>query len=378
MKRKYLIVTSVTNTFRGLASSYNQKNKLLTINIKCIVLIAIIVIFHTSKIKAQLNIDTSSFNSIFQQVTVNNQSIIVIGEAHDVKNTLAVELFIINNLQKKINTIYLEGGKSEAELLNLFLKTGDTTLLEFTRARNLNNEYKSFLTALYQKENKNELNFKGFDFERPICVGYLFSKWFKNITITINNINLDSLSQQILLIDTIEDLTMVDVKRKSWELQRILTIFRNAFHDNEEEFEDILNTNFSIFEQIIENPVLPNSNRDKKIANMLMQEEKEEGLGNILIITGAYHLLSKSGFVTLLIKQLPPKYTILDFIFIYKNCESLDAEGARKFNSKEQLLLNLSSVNETKSLIRFSVPQKKLLLIKNKKIETIIAEFYNQ
>ncbi len=336
----------------------------------------VLLTFHFTLGRAQNNLDTTSFNSVLEELPINDENIIIIGEAHDVKNTLATELFIIKNLTK-VTTIYIEGGKSEAELLNIFLKTGDTTILNYTRARKNNGDYRVFLESISALNNENKLTFRGFDFERPVCVGYLFSKWFFNVK--INNLNLDSLSQYILSLEELEDKTLEDVWKKSWKLQIIFDDLKSSFEENEEVYGDILGTNLSVFEDIVFNPVRANFNtRDMNFTNTLLQYEKENGLSNSIIIVGSDHIVMKRSFIPLLLDKLPEKYTAFSFIFIYKNCENLDLEGIYKYNSKKQLLPFLRRQNENQPLIHFYFPQEQLIPTKNKKMKTVVTELYNQ
>lgn len=337
----------------------------------------VLLTLHFTLCRAQNNLDTTSFNSVLEELPINDENILIIGEAHDVKNTLATELFIIKNLTRKITTIYIEGGKSEAELLNIYLKTGDTTILNYTRARKNNGDYRVFLESILALNNENKLTFRGFDFERPVCVGYLFSKWFLNVK--INNLNLDSLSQHILSLEELEDKTLEDVWKKSWKLQIIFDDLKSSFEENEEAYEEILDTNLNVFQEIVFNPVRANFNtRDLNFANTLLQYEKENGLSNSIIIVGSDHIVMKRSFIPLLFDKLPEKYTAFSFIFIYKNCENLNLEGNHKYNSKKQLLPFLRQQNENQPLIHFYFPQEQLIPTKNKKMKTVVTELYNQ
>ncbi|PJA09528.1 MAG: hypothetical protein COX70_01640 [Flavobacteriales bacterium CG_4_10_14_0_2_um_filter_32_8] len=328
--------------------------------------------------KTQINLDTTYFQSFLQELSIQDENLFIVGEAHDVKSTLATEFFIIKNLAKKINTIYIEGGKSEAELLNIFLKTGDSTILNYTRARKTNSDYKVFLDSIYALNKKNKLTFYGFDFERPVCVGYLFSKWFLNVKMN-NNLNMDSLSQHIISSDEIESKTLEDVRKKSWKLQLVFDKLKTSFYENEDEYEDILDSNLYTFKQIIFNPVKANFNtRDKNFANTMLHYEKAKGLGNSIIIVGSDHLVTKQSFIPLLLGKLPKKYSIYSFFFIYKNCESTDNNGIKIYNSKKQLLPFLRKESENLPSINFYISQEQLIPTKNKKMKTVITEFYNQ
>ena len=118
---------------------------------------------------AQVNLDTLSFNLVIKQFNFEKENIVVIGEAHVIRNTYTTELLIIKTMMEKgYKYIYIEGGESEATILNMFLLSGDTSLLLYTRARENSGTYKDFLLSIYQinKSKNYNLVFKGFDFER--------------------------------------------------------------------------------------------------------------------------------------------------------------------------------------------------------------------
>src|ERR1700741_4516497 len=99
-------------------------------------LIAALFILSLSYINAQTNIDTSSFNAVFSQLDLKPTTIVAIGEAHTIRGTHNTELLIIKRLvEKGYKTIYIEGGEAEITIMNMYLKTGDTTVLSHTRAR---------------------------------------------------------------------------------------------------------------------------------------------------------------------------------------------------------------------------------------------------
>src|SRR6476620_9207398 len=133
----------------------------------------LLLLLNISSGNAQINIDTASFYSIFRKLNFDNENIVVIGEGHAIKNNLGTECFIIKNLAEKgFKTIYIEGGESEAALINMYLQSGDSFLFKYTRAREPSGSYRKFLQSIYQfnSENDYRLTFKGIDFERLTCV----------------------------------------------------------------------------------------------------------------------------------------------------------------------------------------------------------------
>lgn len=335
--------------------------------IKSLILTLTTLLSHS--VKSQINIDSSSFNSSIKELHINNQTIIVLGETHSIKNTETTELFIIKNLVSKgFNKLYIEGGKSEAIILNMFLEMGDTNLLQHTRARVENDDYKVFIQSL--RHMKNNITFKGFDFERPSCVAFLFSQWFKGVK--INKIDFDSLTTFIYSLDKPNSRNL----KAGNHLEVIFNSLKKSLTENELTYKNILLDNFGAFKSIIYNPVNPNMlTRDSNFIKSILNEEKENKLTNSIFIIGSNHLLFKNKFIPTLIDTLPEKYTLYSFVFIYKNCKSTDKTG--KFSSKKELLKYLTSKNKEESLIRFTLPEAQLIP-SIKKNTSIITELYNQ
>jgi len=317
---------------------------------------------------SQTFIDTASFNPIIKELNFDNDNLVLIGEAHEVQNTFSTELFIIKNLATKgYKTIIIEGGESEAAIINLFLQTGDTTHPKHTRA-GFNSSYNKFLQSIYQlnKEKGFELTFKGFDFERPKCLHYLFTKWFGNLKIEDGNFK-----------KTIDYLLTIDDK-KNYESSYTKTFFKGiktSFSQYEDQYKEILNNNYNIFKKIVFNPVYFDSNRDKRIKESLLTLEKEEGLNKSILIAGSDHLLQKNTFTPLLLNDLSEKYSIISFIFIYSNCKS--TINNRKYNSDKIILKCLNKIEDNKPLINFTSTEKKIIPTGRKNISNIIVGLYN-
>lgn len=344
----------------------------MKINILIWVSAAIII----STAKAQVNIDTASFYSVFEQINFENKNIVVIGEAHHYKNTCITQSFIIENFAKKgFNTIYIEGGKSEATLFNMYFETADTSLLRYTRARKKSGAYKEFIQTLYKMNNEYNfgLNFIGFDFERPSSVGFLFSIWFANIK--IDNIDFDSISNYLLSIGQDESKTLHDAIPRCAKLQIVFDSLKTSIIENEDRYKEILNTNFQIFKQIVYNPVSPDFiTRDNNMAISFLERE-EDSLSNSIIIAGRNHVMFKGRFIPVLIDSLPG-HSFISFLFIYKNCALLSKPNI-KTDSRKYMLKYLSR-KEDKPVIFFSKSRKRIIETRRKNIITIVTEFHNQ
>ena len=244
----------------------------------------LLLLLNISAGNAQINIDTASFYSIFRQLNFNSENIVVIGEAHGIKNTLTTEFFMIKNLAEKgFKTIYIEGGESEAVIINMYLQTGDSPILKYTRAREPSGSYRKFLQSIYQIdiENGYGLTFKGIDFERPTCVGYLFSKWFGNTK--INNIDFKKISDYLLSIDEQQGKKINDIDKKSLKLKVVLDGIKTSFFQYENMYKEILNDNYVIFLKILFNPIYADfrnkgefANRDPYFTNSILQIDKRK------------------------------------------------------------------------------------------------------
>jgi len=334
---------------------------------------------------AQINIDTASFNAVFSDLDLAGENIVVFAEAHTVQNTLGTEFYVIQKLAAKgYKTIYIEGGRSEAAIINSFLQTGDTSKLEYTRAAEETGSYRKFLLSIYQanRENQYGLVFKGFDFERPACVGYLFSKWFGNDK--ISNIDFKKTSDYLLSLDEKNSKDLNDVGKNSLKLKVIIDSIKTSFEEYEDQYKEILKDNFPIFKEIVFNPVYADfrkkgdyfTSRDTYAANSMLQVDKDGTLNRSILIVGSDHVVYKNRFIPLLADSLPGKYTIIDFIFIYSNCE--DYEVNKKYSSPKELLKYLDKRGGTTPLIRFTWPEQLVVPTSRKNMLTVIAGMYNQ
>ncbi|HXU26567.1 MAG TPA: hypothetical protein VN698_04985, partial [Bacteroidia bacterium] len=101
---------------------------------------------------AQVNLDTASFYKLFKQQNFDSKDIVVMGEAHTIRNTYSTEFFIFKNLAEKgYKTIYIEFGEAEAAIINMYMETGDSSVLNYTMAKWwMGAFYKEFLKPAYQ------------------------------------------------------------------------------------------------------------------------------------------------------------------------------------------------------------------------------------
>ena len=59
------------------------------------IVISVLILQTANCVKAQVNIDTASYNHAIEQVNFDAQNFVVIGEHYYINNTFATEYFII-------------------------------------------------------------------------------------------------------------------------------------------------------------------------------------------------------------------------------------------------------------------------------------------
>ncbi len=343
-------------------------------------MLAILIYFFCSLIVlGQINIDTAAFNrSVSEFNLTSNNSVVVLGEAHEVGNTLLTEYFIIEKLAAiGYKNIFIEGGNSEAEILNMYLRSGDSLLFNKTRARGSNGKYKEFISLLYKLNKNTGFTFYGNDFERAPCIIFLFKKWFAEAT--LNNPEIKPSIQMLLSIERRTE-HFYELNDESKVIKSAFDSIKMNFNLLETEYKKILKENFPAFRSIIFNPSYYKNDADKKrddfmLSNML-QFENKIGLTKAIVITGSGHIINRNSFIPLLMDKLNSKYDFSTFIAAYKNCMIL-TEKPFRFNSEKKLFKLIKSNQSTKPFITFSVINEKLIpAIKTKPL--ILMEFYNQ
>lgn len=327
------------------------------------------------ELQSSKGFDTTSFNDVFKKLNFNEKNIIVIGEAHKMRNMFTTEVFIVESLAKKgYETIFLECGKSEAKVINMFMQTGDTTILRHTRAKDPT--YKKFLQSLYELKHKNNYAFvfKGFDFERPRSTSYLFSTWFDT-----TKINDNAFKQQVSQLLSIKSSGIPsNMMKEVFAEEEIFEGIRSSFPKFETNFQEVLKGNFNLFRDIIFNPPpLGNAARDSCMNYRIITEEKGGGLTKAIIIVGSYHVCNDStGFIPLLSKNLPEKFSMTVFALIYRNCRNFNED--KEISSEERFLKYLEKNQTDEPLIHFKPDTLHLIPSGSKNISTIIMGFYNQ
>ncbi len=332
----------------------------------------------THNANSQTNIDTTSFNTVMEQVNFGNPNFVVIGEHHYINNTFATESFIIEKLAEQgYKNIYMEGGHSEAAIMNIYLQTGDTSLLKNTRARV--ETYRQSLEYIYQTNRKNNygLTYSGFDFERPLCVGYLFSKWFDNA----NTISLKKVGEYLGLLDALPPITLAEVEQRGFKMKTILDSLKSTF--NETYYKEILKDNYNLFHKIVYNPVYADfkksglfEKRDPYFIKTMLEEEKQGRLDKSIIITGGSHMIDEGRFIGVLADSLVGKYSITAFFFVYNNC--IDYDSNKPYTSPKSHLKYLNKNLYKNPQINFTQIKYWIIPTRNDEVINIVVGMHNQ
>jgi hypothetical protein len=321
---------------------------------------------------SQKNLDTASFNMAIPQASFNTKSLVIIGEAHPIGSTYGTELLMVEHfVEKGFRTIYLESGESDAVVINMYMESGDSTMLKYCFARWRNwSYYKEFLKPYYAfiQAKGYKTTFKGFDYERPVAIGFLFSKWFG--TATISTIDFKALSALLLSGDEYGN------KANFKKLEATLAPLRAAFAANPDPFKEILQDRLAIFKSIVYNPIPGVSQRDPTWIKSFLEADKMGTLDKSIVATGLHHMMTKGQFVPELTEKLPDTYTILAFPFIYVNCKY--AIENKKFTSSRRRRKFTSQQPVKTPLILFTSTTQKVIPSASKSIETILVELYNQ
>jgi hypothetical protein len=320
------------------------------------------------------------FNKLKLDLTAY-KSVVVIGEGHDVKNTYTTQFYIIEKLAAhNYKNIFIEGGNAEAHLLNRFLKSGDTSLLEFTRAGFKNQPYRNFVKSIYLS--KLSIKFIGFDFERPGSVNHLLKEWFQGKK--IGQIDFSSTTKRIDSLALIVINNLADVEIRGNKFKVFLDSIKSDYSRNKAKYDKQLGENVTTFNEILNNPVYANFNsnknffvhRDRFFVKKMERYDKENSLDHSIIIVGRDHVVYANKFIPNLMDKFY-NYNFINFIFQYHNCKN-DDDGKIVVDDDPYFLKNSNS-KEKRSIITFKKSKKQTLQTKYRhKYTTIWTVFYNQ
>lgn len=332
---------------------------------KLICLALILILTFCLKIIGQNSVDTIKFQSILHEFSLQN-SMICLGEAHGVAGTNELELFIVDELVKKGHRfIIIEGGVAESAILNQYMITGDENLLLFTRARGSN--YKKLITSI--REINEHIRFIGVDFERGVCLEYLFNSWFEGIG--------DSALRGI-----VENLKTINGNTSAKKIKKILLNTKSNFVKHEQSFEEALGSNAKILKQILFNPVFladyglfSSKKRDRAILqNLLLLSDSV--LTKSILIFGSNHFTNNNHFWERFMRNKEQKMDVTLILFAYYNCTNFLKPG--KYYSSKPLSDFFTDYRATKPEISFETKIDKTLLNAGAKNKLIIAKLVNQ
>jgi hypothetical protein len=329
-------------------------------------IIIVLLIAFLNTVYAQKNLDTLSFNTVISNFNPDN-ALIVIGEAHEIAGTYETELFIIEKFLKRgHHTIIIEGGISEAYLLNHFFSTGDENILNFTKAHR--DTYKKFILNL-KSFNFGPINFVGVDFERAVCLEYLFSKWFGNT---------DTPAE---LLPYVKLLLKINSNTSDAKMKKILLDARKKYHLYESVLTEFLKDDVVYFKKIIFNPVFQadysfsSQKRDAAITKNLLSVPADI-LHNSILIFGSNHFTNKNYFWSDFAQKNKNALNCLPFLFAYKNCNNFIKP--EPYNSVKPLSEYLLNIPEQKAKVGFSLQRNIMISPFDKQNRFILVQMIGQ
>jgi hypothetical protein len=220
-----------------------------------------------------------------------------LGESHTIDFEPEFKFSFIKHLNRLygIGDVFMEIGFSASYFFNLYLQTGDTSILKENRLPYLWGQYKLFWNKLYTYNkslpDNSKIRIHGIDFER--------TEVFKLLTKTLNPAvsipaNLQAAFSIISELSYKDDLFISDR-----EFLDNLSKIENTFAANIPAFKDIYDDNFSIVYKALTNKSKANSSFSSRNKNWLTNAEQliqEKQIKNLL----ASSVLLTPGITTLL------------------------------------------------------------------------------
>ena len=320
-----------------------------------IAVIVLIILGATVPVTAQSGIDSASFSAAWQAFNPQN-SFVMIGEAHEVAGTYGLESFIIDELSRKgYNQLILEAGNSEAEIYNMYMRTGNEELLNYTRARHTN--YREFIKSL-RKVNP-DLHFAGVDFERGVCLQLVFDTLFADVKDTS-------------LLEYLRPLKLINEKTAAGKIKHLLLSAATNYGRYETTLKQELGKREAVFRNIVFNPVfqadfgLSSVNRDQAIYKNLCAIS-DTTLRHSMLIFGSNHFTNKDHFGDLLSKNNSTAVDLVWILFGYSDCTNYLRKGL--YSSDAPLRAGIEQLSMTKPSVSFylmkgneNIKQKKWIL----------------
>ena len=333
----------------------NFRQNLFGIQAIAIVIFFWLILITPTRSNGQTGIDTSTFHSSIAQFDLAN-SIVMIGEAHEVAGTYGLEKFIIEELSRKgFTNLILEAGNSEAEIYNMYMRTGNEELLNYTRARHSN--YRAFITSL-RKVNP-ELHFEGVDFERGVCLQLVFDSLFAQV-------------KEASLLEYLRPLKSITGKTAAGKIKHLILSAAAEYGRYETLLKKELGEKETVFRKIIFNPVfqadfgLSSVNRDRAIFKSL-SAMSDTLLRHSILIFGSNHFTNKDHFGELLSNNNSTGVNLVWILFGYTDCTNFLRKGL--YSSGEPLLGTIEHLSKAKPSVGFylleeheNIRQKKWIL----------------
>lgn len=332
---------------------------------KLICLLQILTLTFCLKAFGQTGIDTVGFQSLLHRFSIQN-SMVCLGEAHEIAGTNELEIFIIDELIKKGHRfIIIEGGLAESTILNQYMITGDENLLYFTRARGSN--YRKLITRI--REINEHIRFIGVDFERGVCLEYIFNTWLKNI-------------KDPALQSVVKNMKSINGNTSAKRIKDILLNTKADFVKHEQGFEVALGSNAKTLKQILFNPVFladyglfSSQKRDRAILQNLLSLS-DSVLTKSILIFGSNHFTNNNHFIDNYLSVKEQKMDITIILFTYYNCTNY--LKSTKYYSAKPLSAFIKDCNTTKPEISFEEKIGKTIFNVGDKNKLIIAKLVNQ
>lgn len=319
-----------------------------------------------NKLTAQSTIDAQSFENATAKMELEN-SFVVIGEAHEVKGTNEAELFILEALYEKgYRTVLIEGGLSEALILNRYLASKDLSLLNNTRAKGAN--YRALINGISELDKEGNMKFEGIDFERGICLQFMFDQWFGKLS-------------SPALDDFVQPLIRIKPNTAPKKIKSILLDAKAKYNEYEAQLKTALGSEAAYLKRIIFNPVfqadfgVSTKKRDLSIAENLLRNQAS--LENTVLITGSNHLTNKNNFWLTFEAERKENMNTRVFILAYKNCKNF-MKKSEKYNSAKPLRGFLEASSASDSKIEFDLKKTAFLSPKNDPVDFILVKILNQ
>jgi len=286
--------------------------------------IYIVLLLINCKVYAQseclFNKTGKSDSSILSNSLKESQAIIV-GEFHGVLGVNEIKFNLIRKLNSEYQykDIFMEIGKSAAYLYNLYLNSGDTSLLEKpTMPYCIKSKEKEFWKSLYEYNLDLPKSLKivihGVDFER-----IEFLKVLKLLIPKDYNTNNSDFTKNLL-----KDYDSIIISVKNYkDFNKLFSNYKNYFKANTPIINSIYGRNFKYIEDIFLNNSSQENfkERNETMYANVMEIVKKDSIKKVIGFFGMNHTNSEKSY-SLIGKLIEDKYfkNIINISMLCKNC----------------------------------------------------------